>query len=321
MTELAVTLLAGGVGGAKMAEGFAALPDVALSVIGNVADDAEFHGLWVSPDIDTMVYTLAGVIDRDQGWGVADEGSRALDTLRRLGEETWMFLGDRDFGLHIHRTARIARGERRSVIASDIARAFGIEADIVLPSDDVVQTQVRTDAGWIGFQDYFVRQKCAPDVFEVRFDGIETARPTGQALEAIAGADLLVIAPSNPLVSIAPILSIPGIRQAVAEAPASCVAVSPLIAGKVVKGPADRMLASLGHRQDAAGVAALYADIVDLMIIDSADIALAGDIEKLGMAVADTDILMPNAADKRRLANEVTALASTAALARRGSAA
>lgn len=314
MTESKVTLIAGGVGGAKLAEGFAALPDVALTVIGNVADDAEFHGLWVSPDIDTMIYTLAGVIDRDQGWGVADEGHRALDTLERLGEDTWMFLGDRDFGLHIHRTARIRKGERRSKIAEDCARAFGVKAEIVLPTDDVVQTRVHTDDGWLGFQDYFVRQKCAPEVLDIVFDGIETARPTPEALEAIGSADLIVIAPSNPLVSIAPILGISGIRMAIANSNASCIAVSPLIAGKVVKGPADRMLASLGHRQDAVGVASLYPDICDLIVIDRADETLTGEIVALGVDVAATDILMRDGADKARLAGELMSLARNKSL-------
>ncbi len=319
MTRLKVTLLAGGVGGAKMAEGFAALDDVDLTVIGNIADDAQFHGLWVSPDIDTMIYTLAGVIDRDQGWGVADEGRRALDTLKRLGEDTWMFLGDRDFGLHIHRTSRIAKGERRSVIAADIARSFGVDAKIVLPTDDVIQTRVRTEAGWLGFQEYFVRERCAPDIFEIAFDGMETARPTPEALQAISGAELLVIAPSNPLVSIAPILGIPGLRDAMAGASAPRIAVSPLIAGKVVKGPADRMLASLGHRQDAVGVAALYADIIDLMVIDTQDAGLSEDIERLGMAAATADILMKDARDKAGLAETVIAMAGR--VAQRGDAA
>ncbi|MEM9144914.1 MAG: 2-phospho-L-lactate transferase [Pseudomonadota bacterium] len=308
MSPQAVTLIAGGVGGAKMAEGFAACPEVRLSIVGNVADDAEFHGLWVSPDIDTLTYTLAGLINREQGWGMADEGHRALDTLARLGEDTWMFLGDRDFGLHILRTARVHRGERRSVIAADIARALGVGPRILLPTDDVVQTRVRTDRGWLGFQEYFVRERCAPEVRTIAFDGIEMARPTPEALEAIATADLIVIAPSNPLVSVAPILGIPGIRRAVAEAPAPCIAVSPLIAGKVVKGPADRMLASLGHQADALGVARLYADIADRFLIDQADADLAGAIASLGLAPDIRDILMRDAADKARLAGEILAL-------------
>lgn len=309
-----VTLIAGGVGGAKMAEGLAGLPDVSLSIIGNVADDEEFHGLWVSPDIDTMVYTLAGVINKQQGWGLEDEGRRALDTLALLGEEHWMFLGDRDFGLHIHRTARIARGERRSIIAADIARAFGIKTKIILPTDDVVQTRVRTNSGWLGFQEYFVREKCKPDVLEIKFDGIDTALPTGEALTAIEQVDLIVIAPSNPLVSVAPILGISGLRAAIAESAAACIAVSPLIQGRVVKGPADRMMASLGHKQDAVGVATLYADFADLMLIDSADAKLQPQIEQLGMKVATTDILMRDTADKVRLAGEIMVIGKQMAM-------
>ncbi|MEM9969780.1 MAG: 2-phospho-L-lactate transferase [Pseudomonadota bacterium] len=303
-----VTLIAGGVGGAKMAEGFAALEGVDLTVIGNIADDEEFHGLWVSPDIDTMLYTLSGRINREQGWGVADEGRRALDTLDTLGADTWMFLGDRDFGLHIYRTERLRRGDRPSDITADIARRFGVEPRILLPTDDPVQTRVRTGAGWLTFQEYFVRERCAPDVLELRYDGLDKARPTPEALEAVAEADLILIAPSNPLVSIAPIIDVPGIRGALATANAPCFAVSPLIAGKVVKGPADRMMASLGFRADAVGVAERYADLVDLMLIDTADEALSAEVSTLGVKAHATDILMPDADGKARLAGEVLAL-------------
>ena len=305
MTPVRVTLIAGGVGGAKMAEGLSALPEVDLKIIGNIADDAEFHGLWVSPDIDTLTYTLAGLINRDQGWGQADEGRRALDTLARLGEDTWMFLGDRDFGLHIHRTHRLRNGEPRSTIAADVARALGVKPTIILPTDDVVQTRVRTDDGWLDFQTYFVRYKCAPEVREITFRGIDAASPTAAALSAIATADIVVIAPSNPLVSVAPILGIPGIRAAVRQTGAVRIAVSPLIGSKVVKGPADRMMVSLGHRTDAVGVAQLYRDILDVMVIDQADVGLSDAVMRLGMTVAATDILMRDAADKRRLAAQV----------------
>lgn len=310
-----VTLLAGGVGGAKMAEGLAALPDVELSVIGNVADDDEFHGLWVSPDIDTLTYSLADVIDRNQGWGVADESHRALDTLTRLGNDTWMSLGDRDFGLHIHRTMRRLRGERPSVIARDVARAFGVAAEILLPTDDRVQTRVQTDAGWLSFQEYFVRERCAPEVRELAFDGIEQARPTPEALAAIAGADLIVIAPSNPLVSIAPLLETPGIRDAVRAAPAFKVAVSPFIAGKVVKGPADRMMAALGLRADAAGVAERYAGVAQTLVIDHQDEGLGDEIRAHGMTPICAHILMKDKADKARLAREVVDLCLAPAMA------
>ncbi|CUH98636.1 2-phospho-L-lactate transferase [Leisingera aquaemixtae] len=303
-----VTLLAGGVGGAKMAEGLAALPDVALSVIGNVADDDDFHGLWVSPDIDTLTYSLADLIDRTQGWGVADESHRALETLNRLGADTWMSLGDRDFGLHIHRTMRRLKGDRPSDIARDVSRAFGVQAEILLPTDNKVQTRVRTDAGWLSFQEYFVRERCAPEVRELAFDGLAQARPAPEALAAIRQADLIVIAPSNPLVSIAPILGVPGITAALRAARAPKVAVSPFIGGKVVKGPADRMMAALGERADAAGVAARYRGLADTLVIDHADAGLAGEIRAMGLAPVCSEILMTTQEDKARLAREVADL-------------
>ncbi|MFW8634901.1 2-phospho-L-lactate transferase [Cribrihabitans pelagius] len=310
-----VTLLAGGVGGAKMAEGLAALPDVALSVIGNVADDDEFHGLWVSPDIDTLTYSLADVIDRNQGWGVADEGHRALETLNKLGADTWMSLGDRDFGLHIYRTMRRLKGDRPSEIARDVARAFGIEAEILLPTDDRVQTRVRTDAGWLSFQEYFVRERCAPEVRELAFDGLEQARPAPEALAALQQADLIVIAPSNPLVSIAPVLGVPCMSAALKASDAPKIAVSPFIAGKVVKGPADRMMAALGLRSDAAGVAERYRGLAETLMIDHADAGLADEIRAEGLIPACSEILMKTREDKARLAREIIDLAFAPALA------
>ncbi len=310
MSPRKVCLLAGGVGGAKMAEGLAAHDDVALSVIGNVADDESFHGLWVSPDIDTLTYSLAGMIDRSQGWGVADEGHRALETLNLLGAETWMSLGDRDFGLHIHRTMRRAKGDRPSDIARDVARAFGVEPDILLPTDDVVQTRLRTkDGRWLSFQEYFVRERCAPEVREIAFSGMDMARPTPEALTAIAGADLIVIAPSNPLVSIAPILGTPGIGQALRAAAAPKIAVSPFIEGRAVKGPADRMMAALGLQADALGVARRYSGLADRLVIDHADAALEAEIAAARPAPHCSDILMKTQADKARLAREILDLA------------
>jgi len=300
-----VVLIAGGVGGAKMAEGLDALPEVDLAIIGNVADDAEFHGLWVSPDIDTVTYTLAGRIDRSQGWGVADEGHRALSVLKELGIDCWMSLGDRDFGLHIYRTERIRRGDRRSAIAADVAKAFGVRSRILLPTDDVVQTRIEADTGWMAFQDYFVREKCRPEVRAIRFDGAEAAKPTPEALEAVAAADLIVVAPSNPLVSIAPILAVPGLREAIAEAAALKIAVSPIIAGHVVKGPADRMMQALGMEATALGVARHYQGLVDTIVIDRQDSGLAGAIEALAMGCVCDDILMKDRADKERLARSI----------------
>ncbi len=297
-----VTLLAGGVGGAKMAEGFDGLADVELSVIGNIADDASFHGLWVSPDIDTLTYSLAGRIDRSQGWGVADEGHRALGVLKELGAETWMTLGDRDFGLHIYRTAALAQGQSRSKVATHVAKTFGVKSQILLPTDDVVQTRVRTAEGWLSFQEYFVKEQCRPEVLELDYAGIEVAKPAEAALTAIAEADLIVLAPSNPLVSITPILEVQGIRAAVKAARAKVVAVSPLIAGKVVKGPADRMMKALGLRADALGVAAYYGDLLDHMVIDIQDAALETPIMALGRGCTVLQTLMTERAEKEALA-------------------
>ncbi len=297
-----VTLLAGGVGGAKMAEGFDGLDGVELSIIGNIADDAEFHGLWVSPDIDTLTYSLAGRIDRAQGWGVADESHRALSVLKELGEDTWMTLGDRDFGLHIYRTAALARGQSRSEIAAHVARAFGVKSAILLPTDDVVQTRVRVADGWLSFQEYFVREQCRPEVRELAYAGIDKAVASDAALDAIEGADLIVLAPSNPLVSITPILEVQGIRAAVRAARARVVAVSPLIAGKVVKGPADRMMKALGLRADAPGVAAYYGDLLDHMVIDVQDAARAPQIKALGQGCTVLQTLMTGRAEKEALA-------------------
>ncbi|MEM6609434.1 MAG: 2-phospho-L-lactate transferase [Pseudomonadota bacterium] len=308
-----VALLAGGVGGAKMAEGFDALSDVDLTVIGNVADDEEFHGLWVSPDIDTLTYTLAGRINRDQGWGVADEAGRALEVLKTLGEDTWMYLGDRDFGLHIYRTARRAHGDRPSEIARDVAAAFGVRSNIVLPTDDRVQTRVKTARGWITFQDYFVRQQSKPTVQDLRFDGIASARPTPEALAALAAADRIVIAPSNPLVSIRPILEIPGITEAVRAASVPVIAVSPLIAGRVVKGPADRMMTAMGYHADVAGIAQIYAEIADVLVIDHQDKSYAGEVGALGLHPVASQIYMRDLSDKTRLAREIADIDVTVA--------
>ncbi|MEM1286064.1 MAG: 2-phospho-L-lactate transferase [Pseudomonadota bacterium] len=300
-----VTLLAGGVGGAKMAEGLAALDDVDLTVIGNVADDEQFHGLWVSPDIDTVTYTLAGMIDRSQGWGVADESHRAMDVLETLGEPVWMTLGDKDFGLHIYRTMRRARGDRPTQIAADAARAFGVKARILLPTDDPVQTRLETDRGGLSFQEYFVREKCEPTVSAVWFEWIERARPTPEALEAIDATDLVVIAPSNPLVSIDPILSVPGIHDHIVESGVPVIAVSPLIGGKAVKGPAAAMMEALGLEVSALGVARHYLGLVDHMMIDNKDAVLVDDIHHLGMHTTVTNTLMKDLGDKERVAREI----------------
>ena len=300
-----VTLLAGGVGGAKLAEGLAGVPEISLTVIGNVADDEEFHGLWVSPDIDTMLYTLSGRVNRDQGWGLADESNRALEMLNCLGANTWMFLGDRDFGLHIYRTERLRRGDRPSDIVADIRSKFGINSKILLPTDARVQTRVLTDGGWLSFQEYIVRERCQPEVLELIYDGLESSEITPEAEQALKEADLIIIAPSNPLLSILPILKIPGFYAALQNATAPIFAVSPLVAGKALKGPADRMLTSLNYRADAVGIAHFYENIAAHFLMDSSDFELSDEVSKLGMVPYTADILMPDLAGKVRLAREI----------------
>ena len=306
-----VTLLAGGVGGAKLAEGLAEIHEVSLTVIGNVADDEEFHGLWVSPDIDTMLYTLSGRVNRDQGWGLADESNRALEMLNCLGANTWMFLGDRDFGLHIYRTERLRSGDRPSDILADIASKFGINSKIVLPTDARVQTRVLTDEGWLSFQEYFVRERCQPEVLELSYNGLESSKITPEAEQALMETELIVIAPSNPLVSILPILKIPGFHTVLQKAIAPILAVSPLIAGKALKGPADRMLTSLNYRADAVGVAHFYENIAAHFLMDSNDVELSDEVSKLGMKPYTADILMPDLAGKVRVAHEILEIYKT----------
>ena len=306
-----VTLLAGGVGGAKLAEGLAEIHEVSLTVIGNVADDEEFHGLWVSPDIDTMLYTLSGRVNRDQGWGLADESNRALEMLNCLGVNTWMFLGDRDFGLHIYRTERLRSGDRPSDILADIASKFGINSKIVLPTDARVQTRVLTDEGWLSFQEYFVRERCQPEVLELSYNGLESSKITPEAEQALMETELIVIAPSNPLVSILPILKIPGFHTVLQKATAPILAVSPLIAGKALKGPADRMLTSLNYRADAVGVAHFYENIAAHFLMDSNDVELSDEVSKLGMKPYTADILMPDLAGKVRVAHEILEIYKT----------
>ena len=306
-----VTLMAGGVGGAKLAEGLAEIPEISLTVIGNVGDDEEFHGLWVSPDIDTMLYALSGRVNRDQGWGVADESNRALEMLNCLGANTWMFLGDRDFGLHIYRTERLRSGDRPSDILADIASKFGINSKIVLPTDARVQTRVLTDEGWLSFQEYFVRERCQPEVLELSYNGLESSKITLEAEQALMETELIVIAPSNPLVSILPILKIPGFHTVLQKATAPILAVSPLIAGKALKGPADRMLTSLNYRADAVGVAHFYENIAAHFLMDSNDVELSDEVSKLGMKPYTADILMPDLAGKVRVAHEILEIYKT----------
>ena len=308
-----VALLAGGTGGAKLAHGLdQVLAPGELSVIVNVADDTDRHGLLVCPDLDTILYTLSGLADPVQGWGVAGDTFTALAMLERLGEETWFRIGDADLALHVRRNRLLADGLSLTDAVADIAAALKVRSRLLPATDDPVRTRVRTDGGEIEFQAYFVERRQADDVVGLRFEGIEESRPTAAVAQALTEAELIVIGPSNPLVSIGPILAIPGMRELIAAAPGRRVGVSGIVAGQALRGPADRMLATLGHEVSARGVARLYAGLLDVFVIDESDAALAEPIRtELGMEVAVLPTVMRSDADRARLARDLLALAST----------
>jgi LPPG:FO 2-phospho-L-lactate transferase len=305
-----VVALAGGVGGAKLAEGLQAVVGDRLTVIVNTADDTERHGLLICADHDTVMYTLAGLENPEFGWGVAGDTWTVMGALERYGEEGWFRLGDQDLATHIVRTDRLRRGDRLTDVCRQLQARLGVVATILPMTDDPVRTQVLTDGGWLDFQDYFVRLRQEPEVREVRFAGIDDARPTLEVRPAIEAAEVIVIAPSNPIVSVGPILAVPGLGEILARARARgvpVVAVSGLVGGKALKGPADRMLASLGHESTALGVARLYRDLADTFVLDTVDAALAPAIEELGIRVVVMDTIMTDDASRTRLATAVLA--------------
>ena len=312
--NMQVVELAGGVGGAKLAHGLQAHLGANLTVIVNTGDDLEQHGLQVSPDHDTVMYTLAGIDNRALGWGISDETFAAARMLATYGEETWFRLGDRDLATQIVRTARLRADERPTKVAAHLQKSLGVRARILPMSDDPVRTRVLTDDGWLDFQTYFVRHHQAPEVRELQYAGLESARATPEVLAAIAGADAIVLAPSNPFLSLAPILGVAGIREAIDESRAHGVrvaAISGIVAGRALKGPADRILVSLGHEASALGVARILRDTVDLFVVDALDTALAPAITDLGLEVVVTDTVMTDDAGRVRLAGTVLdALAS-----------
>lgn len=298
-----VTLLAGGTGGTKLAHGFALLdPPIELTVIANVGDDFELHGLHVSPDIDALLYTLGGLIDTERGWGIRGDTMTAHAMLERYGEPGWFAVGDADLATHVERTRRLDDGQSLTDATAAMAATLGIGARILPATDDRCRTRIETDEGPLDFQDYFVRRHQEPEVRAVAFEGAAIARPTRAVLDAMASADLIVIGPSNPIVSIGPIVALAGVTAALEAASAPKVAVSPIVAGRALKGPADRMLASLGHEPTALGVARMYAGLVDGFVLDVADAALAGEVEALGMTARVLETVMRTDGDRMALA-------------------
>lgn len=309
-----VVALAGGVGGAKLAHGLQqVLAPGELTVVVNTADDAEFHGLLVCPDHDTVLYTLGRLADRERGWGLAGETWAAAAMLERLGEPAWFRLGDRDLALHVHRTRRLREGVRLTEVNRGIQRALGVATPILPMADEPVRTRVRTPDGWLAFQDYFVRLHQAPDVLEVAFAGIEKARPTPEVTAAFAGAEAIVICPSNPFVSIGPILAVSGMRDLLDAARGRGVrvaAVSPLVGGRALKGPADRMARSLGAESSATGIARLYDGLIDALLVDGVDAAEAPAIAALGIEPVVGPTVMTDDASRAALAVAAVAAAS-----------
>ncbi len=310
MSARTIVALSGGIGGAKLALGLVrVLPPGTLTVVVNTGDDFEHLGLTICPDLDTTLYTLAGLANPELGWGRADETWTFMRVLETLGGESWFRLGDGDLALHLERTRRLAAGESLSAIIADVARRFGIPAAVVPMSESPVRTRVQTAAGELAFQDYFVRQRCAPAITGVRFAGADAARPAPAAVEALSADSLaaIVICPSNPYLSIDPILAVPGIRPLLQEARVPVIAVSPLVGGRAVKGPTAKIMQELGVELSARAIAAHYADLIDAFVLDEADAGLAA---RIPVPVHRCDTLMVSLEDRERLAREVLGFAA-----------
>jgi LPPG:FO 2-phospho-L-lactate transferase len=287
------TVLCGGLGGSRFVDSLArAAGSANVTAVGNVADDVEILGLHVSPDLDTVLYTLAGLLDEERGWGVRDETYNALSTAERLGGATWFTLGDRDIGLHLVRTERLRAGEPLSVVFEAMAAGAGVGVRLLPVSDDPVRTVLSTPAGDLDFQTWFVRRRHEDPVLAVRYEGADTATPAPGVVEAIAEAEVVFLAPSNPFVSIGPILSVPGVAEALGERTRPVVALSPLVGGRALRGPVMEMLTSLGHEPSTLGVARLYEEIASAFVVDPVDAALVPEIEVLGVRALVAPIVM-----------------------------
>ena len=301
--------MAGGVGTSKLLLGLYEVMDPAnLTAIVNTGDDIDLHGLKISPDLDIVTYTLAGIIDPKKGWGFRGETFHLLKRLAVFGRINWFNLGDRDLATHIHRTAMLAEGKSLTDAAESIRTALGVKSPILPMCDQPVPTIIDSNEGGLHFQEYLVKRRAEPLVRGIRFDGVETANPARGVLEAIRDADRIVICPSNPLISIGPILAVRGIREALRARRKDVIAVCPIVGGKSLKGPSDKMLAQLGYESSARGVAKLYSDFTGKFVVDPADQSQKETIEALGMEVAVIPTVMIKRTDKRKLARALLAL-------------
>ena len=301
-----LTALAGGVGAAKFLLGLTAvMPAEDTTIIANTGDDIELYGLRISPDLDTVTYTLAGVINEATGWGLTGDTFQCLEWMGRYGEPRWFNLGDRDLATHIFRTAQLRAGRTLTEVTDHLRRALGVRSTILPMTDAYTPTRVVTDEGEMHFQQYFVGRRAEPRVRSLSFDNIEAAAAAPGVLEAIREADAVIICPSNPFISIGPILAVPGIRDELQATRANVIAITPIIAGRALKGPAADMLRDLGYKVSARAVAAMYKDFCDVFVLDASDAALRPSVEALGLRVVVTDTVMQTRADKQRLARDV----------------
>jgi len=312
-----VLALSGGIGGAKLALGLSrVVPPERLIVVANTGDDFEHLGLSISPDLDTLMYTLAELSDPDKGWGRRAETWTFMAALAALGGETWFQLGDGDLATHVERTRRLAAGETLSRITAALCRRLGVRANVLPMSDQPVRTRLRCAEGWLDFQDYFVRRRCAPAVMELAYDGAASARPQADFMAALVDPRLraVVICPSNPYLSVDPILALPGVREALASCAAPVVAVSPIIGGRAVKGPTAKMMTELGLQPTAVAVAQHYAGLIDLYVVDHGDAA----VSLPGVQTVKSAILMSTLADREALAGAVLGFADAFRAGQRG---
>ncbi|MEM2393515.1 MAG: 2-phospho-L-lactate transferase [Candidatus Bathyarchaeia archaeon] len=301
-----VVALAGGVGAARLLRGLVRVVNPRdLVIVGNVGDDVELYGLHISPDLDTIMYTLAGVVDEAKGWGIAGDTFYCLQMLGKLGFETWFNLGDRDLAVHIIRTKMLRDGYTLSQVTAELCRMFGVEAKLIPMSDDPVRTKVQSGERLLDFQEYFVKRGTMDTVTNVIFEGAEKARPAPGIIEAIREAERIVICPSNPILSISPILSIQAIKKSLEASRATTVGISPIVGGKAIKGPADRIMASMGFEVSAYGVAKFYGKLLKSFVIDEVDAEQKRRIEDLGIKVTVTNTLMKSLEDSVRLAKVV----------------
>ena len=298
-----IVVLAGGIGAARFLAGLVrVVPQNQITIIGNVGDDVEIHGLHISPDLDIVLYTLARVVNPNKGWGFRGDTFECQNMLGQYGRETWFNLGDRDLATHIYRTEQLRKGRLLSEVTQNLARHFGLRVRLLPATDDPFQTYVATNNGRMHFEEYMVKRRTRPKVHRVTFEGARSATPAENVIESIRGAKGVIISPSNPIVSIGAILGVSGIRSALQETEAKIVGISPILAGKTVKGPADKLMKGLGLKSSALGVAEYYRDFLDTLIIDRVDKKLGPEIERLGTKPVVANTLMRKMTDKIRLA-------------------